>query len=458
MFKFDPIKNLLYILQSSNYEIVRFLKYAYKHPAWWRLEQRQKLKWTLKAKLIYFLSLVIIILKLIFSLKIFGTIGFFSLILIIPSLPFFLIVTFIILWPFDHLAKQRIIKRAEELMRGHQLIVIGITGSYGKTSTKEILTKILEEKFSVLENPENINTDIGIAEFIISKKDELPDYKIFIVEMGAYRVGDIEKICRMVRPKYSILTGINEAHLEKFGSIENTIKAKFELPENTSNTSILNFTDDNIKENYKKFKIKNLLLIDDQDVRNIIFRDNFKGLEFEINNIKYETQLLAKHNIILILLARSIAIMLGLSEREITNGVKKTKPLSHRLEPIFNNQTGITIIDDSYNGNINGIISGLEVLSSASGRKIVLTPGLVEQGSKTAEIHRKIGSIYTKNVDLVLIVKNQASQYIIDGMEENNFNNFKLYENTVQAHKDLKNILKSGDTIIFQNDWPDVYF
>lgn len=451
------IRNLVYILQTENYDIVRFIKFSYSRLKWWKLEKRKQIVWTLKARLIYAMATSLIAVLVLWFFTEFNWIGFLIIIPVIALFPFIIAISLLLIQPLDIIIKAKRFKKAKHILGVKKLIIIGITGSYGKTSVKEILSAILSEKYKVFKTPENINTDIGIANFIIENKEALDDYNIFIIEMGAYRVGDIAKICDIVNPDYAILTGINESHIERFGCLDNIIKGKFELPEKTKLLSVLNFDDKNIRDNFDKFKINKYVKVSKEAVKNIRARNNFKGLEFEFNNIKFKTKLLARHNITLILLCAEIAKELGMATDEISAATNKIKPMSHRLELIYNPQSDVTVIDDSYNGNINGIISGLEVLGRAEGRKIVLTPGLVELGDQSKNIHSKIGALYAKNVDLVLLVKNSATEHIAEELNKNNFENYKIYSNVKAAHGDLENILKSGDTIIFQNDWSDNY-
>nr|MCU0680593.1 Mur ligase family protein [Planctomycetota bacterium] len=282
--------------------------------------------------------------------------------------------------------------------------------------------------------------------------------KIFIVEMGAYQRGDIKTICDLVKPNYSILTGINEAHLERFGNLQNTIKAKYELAEATSDLALLNFSDKNIKENVGFFKIKKYQGVSSELVSDIKIKENFLGLEFTYRQQKFSTVLLAKHNIDLIILSVELALSLGLDLPTIAEGVSKVEVVEHRLQPIFNPYTKVVVIDDSYNGNYAGFLSGLEVLSRASGRKIVLTPGLVELGKESEKIHRQLAHVYAEQkIDQVLLIKNSATIYIKEEFDKIGFKNYFLYNSTLEAHNNLKEILKTGDTIIFQNDWPDNY-
>jgi UDP-N-acetylmuramoyl-tripeptide--D-alanyl-D-alanine ligase len=455
------IRNLIYILQSELYDGRKFLRFAYAHFSWWKLEKRAQLVWTKKTKLIYVLTVLILLVILASLVIIFGVYGFWLAILTVPLLPFFIVLALWIIEPVDYFLKKRLFKKAQKFLRESKkkLTVIGIAGSYGKTSTREILSSILSEKFRVIKLSENINTDVGVADFILKNPKQFLENEIFIVEMGAYKKGEIKKLCDLVSPDYAILTGINESHLERFGSLENIISAKFELPEASKKTVVLNFDDENILQNYKQFGLKDFQGVVKNEAKNIKSLDNFSGLEFELDGAKFRTKLLALHNITLILLAGRIAQKLGMTVGEISRGVGHIEHVPHRLEPIYNELTKVWVIDDSYNGNYAGIASGVEVLRRATGRKIVLTPGLVELGEKSAEIHEKIGHLYADSgIDLVLLIKSPNSGYITKGLEEKGFENYRVYGSSQEAHADLSNVVKSGDTIIFQNDLPDNYF
>ncbi len=451
------IRNLIYILQSENYIAKRFIGYVYKHLAWWRLQKRQKITWTKKAVLIYALTMILFL--AILAVGVWLThwwaviIGLFLIII----LPWLALLALVIVWPIDYFLKQRIFNKAKKIIAEKKVVRIGITGSYGKTSAKEILATILSEKYKVLKTPENINTDIGVAQFII---DNLKEQEIFIVEMGAYRIGEIKRICQIVGPDYSILVGINEAHLERFGSLQNTIQAKFELPVATKKISFLNFDDRRVMENYQHFKINRMMGVKSEElISEVAVKADFQGLEFKLFGIVMNCRLLAEHNLSLIALAAVLAKELNVSAEEIKRAVGKVDYVAHRLQPIYNSAADVWVIDDSYNANLAGVMSGIKVLQRAKGRKIVLTPGpLVELGDKAEEIHKKIGKLYAENVDLVLLIKSRETSYVQVALKEQGFDNYKIYNSTSEAHNDLKNILQKGDTIIFQNDWPDIYF
>ncbi|NMB48288.1 UDP-N-acetylmuramoyl-tripeptide--D-alanyl-D-alanine ligase [Candidatus Kuenenbacteria bacterium] len=451
------IANLIYILQSENYLPKRFLGYVYKHLAWWRLQKRQKIVWTKKATLIYALTIILFLGILVVGVWLTRWWAVIMVLFLMILLPWLALLALIIVSPIDYWLKQRIFGKAKKIIGQKKVIKIGITGSYGKTSAKEILAGMLSEKYKVLKTPENINTEIGVAQFII---DKLKDEEILIVEMGAYKKGEIKSICQIVAPDYSILTGINEAHLERFGSLENTIQAKFELPVATKKISYLNFDDARVADNYKNFKINQAVGVESNKlISEVKIKPDFQGLEFKLFGVEMDCRLLAEHNLSLIALAGQLAKELGLTAEEIKRAVVKIEYAPHRLQPIRNSQIDVWVIDDSYNANLAGVMSGIEVLNRAKGRKIVLTPGpLVELGDKMKEIHKQIGELYAQKVDLVLLIKSKETEAVLEALKGQGFINYKIYNSTSEAHGDLKNILQKGDTILFQNDWPDVYF
>jgi UDP-N-acetylmuramoyl-tripeptide--D-alanyl-D-alanine ligase len=452
------IRSLIYILQREDYNPKRFLAFVYSDLRWYAYEKRQAIDWTLKAKAIYYSCLLLISILIIGAVYLlhFWTIIF--VIILIPLLPILALLVLFCFSPLDYFLKKRVIVQAKNILSKIKTPVIGITGSYGKTSLKEILAVVLSSGFKIVKTPNNINTDLGIAYFIIAQQKEIAEADFFIVEMGAYQIGDIAKICDLISPKYSFLTGINESHLERFGGIENTIKAKFELAERTARKVILNFTDENVKNNYTRFKLSDVMGVDYSSVSEINFLPNFFGLSFDYDGKTFSTKLLAKHNIILMAMALALAKELSLDLNKAIVPIAAMPIIKNRLEPISNTASNLMIIDDSYNGNFNGFVSGLEVLDRAPGRRLVITPGLVELGEKKEERHREIAHLYAaKKIDLVLIVKNSATNYIIDEFKKIDFSNYKVYSDAISAHNDLGAVLKSGDTIIFQNDWPDNY-
>jgi UDP-N-acetylmuramoyl-tripeptide--D-alanyl-D-alanine ligase len=432
------------------------------HPQWWRLEQRGKLDWTKKARLLYGVSLILL----------FGIAGlvyisvswrlFFALLLgMLLALPIIVIVASWLVAPVEVFLKRRIVLQAQEIMSQSPTKVIGITGSFGKTSMKEILAILLEGSFVVIKTPENINTDLGVAEFIRSHAREIATAEIFIVEMGAHRQGDIQSLCNLVQPDYSILTGIGESHIERFGGLTNIIKTKFELPRATRMCTILNGDNRYIHEANQELSA---LACETVEVSTQVLRDasipldDFSGLRFEWEGEQFTTQLLGRHNISLFILGMTLARRLGVPIEHLRERITKVAPVEHRLQPIHNAVTDVWVLDDSYNGNREGALSAVEVLARARGRRLVLTPGLVELGDVSEEVHRALAEAYIRIEAEILLIQSPMTRYIEEYCLEHAYAHYRVYANTSAAHADLSRVLRRGDTILFQNDLTDNYF
>lgn len=496
----DQLKTYLYILQSAEYNIGSFLKWFKENKGKKIEKQKKKLVWTAKAKIIFILTLILwgggllsltiylfLILKWYLALIIAAIITLIWQILLV----FFLIIPTILLRPFEKIYLHFYLNKAKKKLlsfkkKNDGLKVIGITGSYGKTSVKECLVAILKEKYNVLSTPENINTPIGVARLILNNLTE--NHEIFIVEMGAYMRGDIKRICDLVYPQIGILTGINEQHQERFKTIENTIKTKFELIESLPKEGLGLINGDNkycleqileapkkitkpIKCKIKLYFTKNLDKIEPKEISGVelvpVRLVNYQQLEntskFVIikKNIKteFEVKLLGKHNILNILPGILLGETLSLNDKQIKEGIKNIKPISHRLKPIMS-KNNILIIDDAYNGNPDGVTAAIEVLRNFDKRrKIFVTPGLVELGKSRGEVHKKIGMQLTEVADLVLLIQNSNTKFFLQGLKERNYpeNKIKIYESSQKMQDDLKNILQTNDVVLFQNDWPDNY-
>jgi len=438
MEKINPFAYLyyhLYLLQLEEYDCVRFLKTIIATKGIPKVHLRKKLIFTPKLIIIGILSLASII-----GLSI--SVSYFFLILFYFSFIPVLIVV-IVLSPLDSALKQMKIRRAKGVLVGlPKLKIIGVVGSYGKTTMKEAVSTILSQKYRVVKTPENSNTALGISELILNTVNDKTE--ILVVEMGEYQRGDIKQICSLVKPQIGIITGINEAHLERMGSIENTIAAIFEIAHNMNPDGTLVINDDCvlIHDNYKK---------------NIVHQQVILYSSAQDQEIK--SGLLGKYAQGVLQAADAIGRQLGLTYEQIAAGALQIKPLPHRLEPI-EGARGVLVIDDSYNGNSDGVREAIYVLSTYTGRrKVYITPGLVESGTLTAEVHRKIGKELSSVATIVVLIKNSVTPFIAEGLLANGFmkENIKWYTSTEAAHADMENIVQPNDVVLFQNDWPDNY-
>lgn len=482
--KFHPreyFKKYIRLLQLENYHLRR-----YAHILW---QQKGKqvsspIYWTLK--------LIIVAITAALGMILLQLVGFYLLFLLakVVGLVFFSIATLfwlaitILSWallllaasallsPLDALIKFRIIRKARKKIQNRKdLVIVAITGSYGKTTMKEVVSQFVAEKYQILKTPENINTPLGVARLILEKLTT--DVELLIVEMGAFYKHDIRNLCRLTPPDISILTGINESHLERFGTLANTIQTKFEIVTFTRDNAliVLNHDDENILGNYKKFilgkkvalygknKNKNI----SYEIQNIEFSKDRMGMTFDLkgkNSYRFQLNLLGEYMPATVMGAVTVAEQLQIPVAAVQSAARLLKPLPHRLQPIKTDQDMI-IIDDSYNGNPQGVKEAVKTLARfKERRKICISPGLVEMGTKTAEIHRAIGRDLAKVADMVLLVRNSVTKYIAEGLEEGKFpqNNLLWFNQREQAHQAIKGIIRRGDVLLFQNDWPENYY
>lgn len=476
----------IYFLQLENYNLGRFVKAFYSRGRS-LVTQRQAIIWTRKLKIItviasllYFSSIIAPLVFFLHPVTIVNIVIKIVLGIVLSEIfvfacPFIFSLAVILFWPFDHAIKFKIVNKArKKLAEIPNLKIIGITGSYGKTTFKEALKTVLEEKYKVIATPENKNTPIGLSRLILD--DLRLDFDILVVEMGAYKVGDIKDLCQIAPPDMAVLTGINESHLERFKSIKNTIRGKFEIVTNAKlNASVfLNADNDYILDNYKRFVgerevnfySENKFNRTPYSIQNKTYLPDAKGLEFDLTKAQgenivghFKTTLIGDYILGTLMGVIEIAFKLGFTSAEIQRGFNRLEPVPHRLEPILTAQN-VLIIDDSYNGNPHGAREAVKVLARFTDRrKIYLTPGLVEMGKASEKIHHELGENLATVADKVILIKNSVSEYIREGLLNKGFSedNLTIYPTADSAHSDIKNILKSGDVIIFQNDWTDNY-
>lgn len=359
-------------------------------------------------------------------------------------------------------------KDAQKIIKSFpQLTVIGITGSFGKTSTKFILYDVISYFFNTLMTPKSFNTKMGVTRVV--RENLKPIHQVFIVEMGARQRGDIRDICRLVKPKIGILTAIGEQHLEIFKSLENIKRTKSELIEclPDDGTAILNGDDVNIGS--LRFKNKPRIIRFGTDSPELdYYADDIRvtpqGTSFVVRtyrggNINFQTKLLGQHNIYNILAALSVACELGLELSDLANRVKTLKPAPHRLE-IRKSSNDITIIDNSFSSNPVGAKMALDVLGRMTGkRKILITPGMVELGAKEYKYNREFGRHAAEVCHFVILVGHKQAVAIRDGLSSVNYPADQLYiaDDLKRATAYLKSIAQQGDVVLFENDLSDNY-
>lgn len=363
------LKSKLYLLQLEEYDLKRYQNWIKNNPDREVIEKKGKINWTFKAKIIYCLALI-------FGL--FAAVKIFS--------------------PFDFLIKCIFLSLAKIKLTlfHHNLITIGITGSWGKTTAKDRLAEILSLKYRVYKTLGNNNTLIGVALNVFKMKKGT---QIFVCEMGAYQKGEIKQICDLVHPKIGIITAIGPMHLERFGSLEEIEKAKKELWNALPKNGLKIGPDDNL---YAKI-------------------------------IEY----------------------FKLDKKTVKDQLEQIPSSVHRLELIKNN--GVTIIDDTYNSNPQGFIAALQKLKELNCRpKILVTPGMIELGELQFKENEKVAEMAKKICSDIIFVGGTNKKAWEKGLK--GFKNSFFAESLGEAQKILSSIIIPGSAVLFENDLPDHYF
>lgn len=386
--------------------------------------------------------------------------------------PIFILIANLINAPVEKLVRYIYFVKAKVKLQKSQVSSIGITGSFGKTSTKFFLASVLNSKYKTLTTPSSFNTPMGISKVL--NGEMLDGYKYFTAEMGADHVGDIKELCNLVQPKAGIITAVGIQHLETFGTPENILKTKLELfdaiPE--SGFGIYNYDckmlRDGIAEQSYKFPLYSYSM-EPQNFSNVdlyakdIIQD-YNGLAFSacfkdgrILNIK--TGLLGRHNVLNLLAVILAAWKNGMSDKEIEFGMRSVEAVDHRLKRI-DSGNGVLVLDDAFNSNYNGAIEAVNVLNEiGTNKKIVVTPGFVELGDMEAEQNRNFGSYMASKIDYAILVGGGKSMSIRDGLLDKGFAFDHIFQvdSLSDAQNVLAKILTVGDVVLFENDLPDVY-
>ncbi len=372
----------------------------------------------------------------------------------------------LIMYPFEQSVQSQFKNMARNKIRKMSgLKVIAITGSYGKTSTKFIIRDILKERFSVCATPGSYNTPMGICKVINNDLQSM--HQVLILEMGARYKGNIKELCDIAQPDISVVTNIGFAHLETFGSQRAIQSTKAEIVENTkmNGLAVLN-ADDPLVMEMEKLRSDVEFFKAGVESGDIIAKDiqyDSSGCRFSVKlpdgqEEKIQTALLGKHNIQNILTGIGVGYKLGLRLKTMALAIQNIKPVEHRLE--LKNLDGKMIIDDAFNSNPIGAGNAVEILAQFGGRRIIVTPGMIELGPKEYEENKKFGTgIGRAMLDKVILVGQSQTKPIQDGIRETgyDFNNVIVVNSLYEANDYLKEYMNPGDVVLYENDLPDTY-
>ncbi len=346
------------------------------------------------------------------------------------------------------------------------LKVIGITGSYGKTSTKHYLNRILQEQWDVLMTPGSYNTTMGVIRTV--REMMKPYTEIFICEMGAKNIGDIKEICDLVHPDMGIITAVGEQHLESFKTIENVQRTKFELADAIPAGGFVLVNNDfpyaASREVTNTTALRYGIEAKDADYYATDIVYGKEGTRFVVHTPEgaeypFETRLVGECNISNLIPAIAIALRLGMPVDKVRFAVSRVEQVEHRLN-MKHTPGGITIIDDAFNSNPHGSRMALDVLRAMdSGKRIVITPGMIELGDRQREANEEFGRNMARSADVAVVVGAYNRDAILAGLRDGGMPADRIHavDTFAQAQNVLSSIARSGDTVLYENDLPDTF-
>ena len=380
-------------------------------------------------------------------------------------LPRVLVAGDVVVSPIQKMVNNRYLRAASARLEEVSPLVVGVTGSFGKTSTKFAIEGLVGPRGSVLATPGSFNTPLGVCRTINERLQRTHGY--FVVEMGAYREGDIEELCAFVKPSIGVLTAIGPAHLERFGSLEAIGRAKYEivlsLP--SEGVAVMNVDDEVVRQladtttNVRVIRYG----IDPHgrpDVTATGIEVTQEGTQMTISandeQIVARTRLVGRHAIGHVLSAVAVATAAGRRLTELVEPIASLGPVEHRLQ-IIEGTGGVTVIDDAYNSNPEGAAAALEVLDAMPGaKKVVVTPGIVELGDLQAEANEAFGRHAGEVADVVVVVARVNRDAIVSGAASGSAE-VVVVDTLDEATSRLQTILGPGDVVLFENDLPDQY-
>lgn len=433
-----------------------------KHPFESKINTKKPLVWTDKAKNISSISVVTWIATLAGMIFYQNT---FLLVMVLfgawqPGL--FFVFGALALKPYELWNRRKVVRNTNRFFSSRSdLKIVGITGSFGKTSVKDFLFEIMRTDSEVVKTPESYNTVFGIKKVIdyeITRKT-----KVFLCEMGAYTRGEIAELCTMAPPDYAILTAIGTQHLERFGNLENTTLGKFELVDAVDpSKALLNLDNELIAKRIKLEKYRGVKTYSlenktaDFYIRSRKIKDGITSFEFVYKGkvFSFSTRLFGSSNFSNLVGAIGMAFMLKVPYKQIKERVVSIQPSPHRLE--LKKIGKSTLIDDAFSSNEQGFINIICDLKDLPGKKAIITPGIVELGNKTYEVHKNLGHHLSGVFDLVYLVgESDRTKAIAEGL--GNTTPYFLIKNSANLWEVVNKLSKDFDWILIENDLTDIY-
>jgi UDP-N-acetylmuramoyl-tripeptide--D-alanyl-D-alanine ligase len=462
---------LVYMLQSTEYEVKPYVQWLHRTKDFSSVMQRRTLEPTKAARLLLMavrlgilsqVTLGVICLYLGATNRLVGGIAFGATILV--SYPF--------VWAYGLAVpivlgricisgpeQKRIIDESRVIFAKHPGIKIAVAGSYGKTSMKELLATVLSEGKNVAATPANKNVSSSHGYFarkLTGKED------ILIIEYGEGAPGDIARFAKITRPTHAVVTGLAPAHLDQYKTLEAAGEDIFSLKDNVPHKQLYVNADSPasapfIKKSYQTFSNDGGLGWKVSGVK-----VGHEGTSFTITKgkqkLKLESRLVGYHQVGFLAFVAALALSLGLTKTQVQAGIKKTAPFEHRMQPY--QLSGAWIVDDTYNGNLEGIRAGTSLLKDiAAKRKIYVTPGLVDQGDEKEPVHIVVGELIAAAMpDIVVLMRNSVTDFIEQGLKKAGYKGkLQIEDNPLEFYTNLNHFVAAGDLVVMQNDWTDNY-
>ena len=337
----------------------------------------------------------------------------------------------------------------------YNLKVVGVTGSVGKTSTKDIIANVLSKKYKVLKTEENNNNHIGLPFTILRLKDE----EVAVIEMGMNHFGEISYLTKIAKPDIAVITNIGTSHIGNLGSRENILKAKLEILEGMSKKKIVINNDNDLLhkwylENKEKIEIHTFGIQNDSEFNatDIKLEENSSKFVCKNEKINIEVPVGGEHFILNALCGLTVGKLLNLNNKQIQNGIRDFKLTAKRME-INHLTNNITIINDSYNASYESMKASITNLKNMHGeRKIAVLGDMFELGEFSEKLHREVGTeIYKSKIDKLYIIGNYA-KFIGEEAEKEGYKkeNIIYFENREELFNNLKQNLQNGDIVLIK--------
>lgn len=461
-----------YMLQASEYQSAPYLKWLWRTADFSGVARRRTLKRTAKARLLELFLALGMLLEILAGLSLIAygalsgdnawawEIGAALLI----AYPF--IWSHLVVLPLEFgrvlIVEPKLnkdIKAAKTIYQNHPGVKIAVAGSYGKTTMKELLKTVLSEGLKVKATIANKNVLSEHAKFAKSLSG---DEDVLIIEYGEGAPGDVKRFAFNTHPTHGIITGLAPAHLDKYKTLEAAGADIFSLGEYLKGKNVYVNAESSqakayIKPGYITYGSKGVgeWRVSEVDL-------NIHGVSFSLSagktKLNLSSKLLGEHQIGALSLAAVIGLELGLTHDQVIAGIAKSEPFMHRMQPY--ELAGAWVIDDTYNGNIEGIRAGTALLRELPARrKIYVTPGLVDQGQDTKRIHNLMGELIADaKPDLVVLMRNSVTGFIKEGLISSSYSGeLQVVDDPLNFYEHLDQIVAAGDLVLMQNDWTDNY-